>query len=315
MKAIIVEKYGNPSQLKLTDAPIPTPLDNEVQIAIHYTSVNPVDWKIAEGHFDMYPHEFPFILGWDAAGKISKVGKNVRDFKIGDEVYCYARKPLLKWGTYCEYVCMEAEHVALKPKNISFAQAAAIPLVGLTAWQAFFDVGKLKKGEKVLIHAGAGGVGTMAIQLAKHQGAYVITTASQKNSAYVKKLGADLVIDYTKEKFQDRILQQFPVGIDTVLDTVGGKTLPENYAVLKPRGKLLSIVAPLKENPPKEIEYHHIFVRPSGPQLKQIAALIEQGKIVPPKIEEMRLEEAPAALEKNRAGHVSGKIVLSVRAA
>src|ERR1700733_2368139 len=190
MKAMVIEKFGHEEQLHLGDIPTPLPSDNEVQIQVLYSAVNPVDWKIREGLMKNFlPHEFPLILGWDAAGIVKAIGKNVKKFKVGDEVFAYCRKPIVKWGTYAEYVCFDADNIALKPNNINFAEAAAIPLAGLTAWQALFDFAKLKKGESILIHGGAGGVGSFAIQFAKHAGAKVITTASKQNHDYVKKLG------------------------------------------------------------------------------------------------------------------------------
>ncbi len=317
MKAIIVEKFGKPSQVKVAEMPIPAPLENEVQIAVEYAAVNPIDWKILGGYLESYPHEFPFVLGWDASGKVSKLGKKVQNYRVGDEVFCCCRNRTIKWGTYAEYTCVEEQNVALKPKNISFAEAAAIPLVGLAAWQALFDAGRLKKGEKVLIHAGAGGVGSMAIQLAKNAGAYVITTASSKNANYVKNLGADLIIDYTKESITQRIKEDFPEGVDLAFDTIGGEACYENFAVLKQNGRLVSLLERFNgENPaPRGITCYYLFVEPSGAQLKKIAELIQQKKVVPPTIEEMRLEEAAQALEKSRKGHVHGKIVLNVHAA
>jgi len=318
MKAIIIEKFGKSSQLKVAQIPTPRPSDHEVQIAIEFSSVNPVDWKILEGYLESYPHEFPLVLGWDAAGRITKVGKHVREFKVGDDVFCYCRKPFLKWGTYAEYVCVDVSQIAYKPKNISFAEAAAIPLVALTAWQSLFDDGKLQRNEKVLIHAGAGGVGSMAIQLAKSAGAYVITTTSKKNAEYVKALGADFIIDYTKERFTDQINEKFPEGIDLAFDTIGGEVCYENFQVLKHNGRLVSILEQFglgEHKAPKGISCHYVFVEPNGRELQQIATLIEKGKIVPPKIEVMRLEEAARALEKSKTGHVAGKIVLNIHAA
>ncbi|GAB4189172.1 MAG: NADP-dependent oxidoreductase [Simkaniaceae bacterium] len=317
MKAVVAEKYGKPSELKIVEMPAPDPKENEVQIAVEYTAVNPVDWKILEGYFDSYPHEFPFVLGWDAAGTVRKTGKKVAAFQEGDEVYCYCRKPKIQWGTYAEYICMEEAHVALKPKNLNFAQAASIPLAGLTAWQALFDAGKLQENEKILIHAGAGGVGGMAIQFAKNRGAFVITTASTENFSYVKKLGADLAIDYREEDFAKRIRKEFPEGIDFALDTIGGETCRKNFSILKSNGRLVSLLEQFGENnpPPKDIACHFVFVEPNGQQLQQIAELIEQGKVIAPKIHEMRLEEAAKALQESRQGHVAGKIVLNVHAA
>jgi NADPH2:quinone reductase len=299
----------------MADLPIPKPAENEVQIHIHYTSVNPVDWKIREGFLSgRLPHEFPLTPGWDAAGVISQVGKNVKNFKEGDEVYAYCRKDKVCHGTYAEYICFDADKVALKPKNCSFAEASAIPLVALTAWQALFDVGQLAKGQTVLIHAGAGGVGSFAIQMAKWAGANVITTCSGKNLDYVKKLGADQAIDYKKDDYAKIIKSKYPKGIDLVFDMLGGDELLKSAELLKKGGKVVGIVEKLDDEKAKKlgIESHYVFVRPQGEQLAEIARLIETKKLKIPFIEEMRLQDAASAQEKSREGHTRGKIVLKV---
>ncbi len=314
MKAVIAQSFGTPYALTITEIEPPLPNDHEVQIAVKYAAVNPVDWKILEGYLDFYPHEFPFIPGWDASGVIRKKGKNVHAFNLGDEVYCYCRKPVIKWGTYAEYVNVEASLLALKPINLTFAQAAGIPLAGLTAWQALFDAGKLDNGEKVLIHAGAGGVGSLAIQFAKQAGAFVIATASKQSQKYVKELGADLIIDYTKEDFSGIIYKHFPEGIELVLDTIGGEICRRSMTVLKHRGRLVSLLEQFKEGFPQDINCSFLFVEPSGKQLQKIATLIEKGIITAPSIEEMPLAKVQKALEKSKSGHVQGKIVLNVHA-
>jgi 2-desacetyl-2-hydroxyethyl bacteriochlorophyllide A dehydrogenase len=316
MKAITIEGFGGVDKLQMKDLPIPKPGDTEVQFLVLYSGVNPVDWKIREGLLQKrLPHEFPLIPGWEAAGKITAIGKNVKNFKVGDEVFAYCRKPIIKWGTYAEYVCADAGQVALKPKNINFAQAAAIPLTSLTAWQALFDAAKLRKGETILIHAGAGGVGGLAIQFAKNAGAKVITTASQKNHSYVKKLGADHVIDYTKENFVEAVKKLAPGGVDVVFDTVGGKTLQESLKVLKQGGRLVSIVEHLDPEiaTKHHIQFSYVLVDPNGVQLKHIADLISEGKVIPPSIEEIPLAKAAEAQDKVREGHTQGKIVLKVK--
>lgn len=316
MKAVVIEHFGDTNELHLEDVPTPHPMENEVQIEVMYASVNPVDWKIREGMLSKFlSHEFPLIPGWDASGIVKAIGKNVKKFKVGDAVYAYCRKPVVQWGTYAEYVCFEAENVALKPKKLDFAQAAAIPLTGLTAWQGLFDFAQLKKGESILIHAGAGGVGGMAIEFAKYAGAKVLTTASEENHAYVKKLGADVAIDYHKNNIVNEIKKLAPEGLDVVFDTVGGKTLHQSVELLKPHGRLIGIVEKLdpKLAKPKDLQFGYVFVRPNGNQLKQIADLIDAGKIIAPEIEKMKLEEAGKAQDKNRAGHTKGKIVLKVK--
>jgi NADPH2:quinone reductase len=316
MKAMALEAYGGPEQLRLMDLPMPVPDDDEVLIELAYTSVNPVDWKIREGQLkDRMPNIFPIIPGWDAAGTVKGAGRNVTRFKGGERVFAYCRKPTIQWGTYAEYVTMDARHVALMPKNLSFAAAAAIPLTGLTAWQSIFDSACLDRGQTVLIHAGAGGVGGMAIQFARHVGAKVYATASRRNHDYVRALGADHVIDYTAENFVDAIRRLEPDGVDVVLDTVGAEVYRASFATLKRRGFIVSI----REKPDEQLNAQfgvragYVFVRPDGEQLGAIAYLIEEGAVRPPEIEEMRLEDAAAAQEKSRARHVRGKIVLRIR--
>lgn len=316
MKAMAIDHFGGSDALHLTQLPVPEPKADEVQIKIAYTAVNPVDWKIREGLLkSRMPFEFPLVPGWDAAGTISKVGDNVKAFKVGDEVYAYCRKDKIKEGTYAEFICCPAEGVSLKPKNINFAEAASIPLAGLTAWQALFDVAKLTSGQICLIHAGAGGVGSLAIQFAKNKGAKVITTSSTINVDYVKKLGADIVIDYKKENFVDRLKKEFPQGIDVVFDLLGGQTWKDSSLVLKANGCLVSLIVPTPDEQAKthKIRFEYLFVKPNGKELSEIAALIEKGKVKVPAIEEMTLSEAASAMEKNKSGHTRGKIVLKVQ--
>lgn len=315
MKAILIEKFGGPDQLKLIDVPTPEPKDNEVQIAVAYAGANPVDWKISEGLLkDRMPYEFPIILGWDVAGTISKVGKGVTNLKVGDEVFAYTRGPIIKWGTYAEYVCFDAQHVVLKPKKLSFKEAASIPLSALTAWQSLFEAAQLKSGETILIQAGAGGVGGMAIQFAKNVGAKVFTTASLNNFVYVSELGAEVAIDYKHEDFVTRILVMEPDGIDVVFDTVGGKTLEASCGVLKKGGRLVSLLGQLSQSTVDKygIKFTYVFVRPEGKDLKAIATLLDTGKVKPPTIEEFPLSKAKEALIKLKEGHTRGKIVLKI---
>lgn len=315
MKAITIKEFGGIEKLIFDEIPNPKPASNEVLIELIYTSVNPVDWKIREGYLkNRLPHQFPLILGWDAAGKIVAIGKDVKNFKIGDEVFAYCRKPTVQWGTYAEYIAVDAESVALKPKNINFAQAASIPLVGLTAWQALFDSAKLQKGETILIHAGAGGVGSLAIQLAKYAGAKILTTASPVNFSYVKKLGADIAIDY-HGGFIEEVKKAAPQGVDVVLDCIGGQTLQNSLKILKPQGRIVGIVEKLdpaiaeKNN----VQGSYVFVRPNGRQLEEIGKLISENRVSAPNIEEMPLRDAAKAQEKNKAGHSKGKIVLRIK--
>lgn len=315
MKAIIFEKFGGLEQLKLANLPTPKPETNEVQIHIVCTAVNPVDWKIRLGQLqERMIHDLPIIPGWDAAGIISATGNQVTQFKEGDEVFAYCRKPIIKWGTYAEYICVPADYVAIKPRRISFAEAAAFPLAGLTAWQALFDSAHLRQGETILIHAGAGGVGSLAIQFAKNAGAYVFTTTSEAKQDYVKSLGADVAIDYKKENFAAYIKRELPEKLDVVFDTVGGQTLIESYQSIKTGGRLVSIVEPPNQQLAAQlkIQASYVFVSPNGKQLQHIADLIDEGKIRPIHIEKMPLDKAAEAQEKNSRGHMTGKIVLEI---
>lgn len=314
MKAITIDGFGGIEKLKTSVLPDPVPASDEVIINVRYAGVNPVDWKIREGYLkERLPHKFPLIPGWDAAGVIAAVGKDVEKFKVGDEVFAYCRKPEVQWGTYAESVALGAEFVAHKPKNTSFAEAAAIPLVGLTAWQALFDAANLQKGQTVLVHAGAGGVGSLAIQFAKHIGARVMTTASVAKHDYVKKLGADVAIDYAYG-FVEQVLKAAPEGVDLVFDCVGGKTLDESMPVVKRGGHIISIVQKPDEQLAEKYGIHpgYVFVRPNGEQLAEIGRLIETGKVVVPKIEELSIKDVAKAQEQSRNGRTLGKMVLKV---
>ncbi|MDR3624467.1 MAG: NADP-dependent oxidoreductase [Chlamydiales bacterium] len=316
MRAIVIEEFGGAEQLKLKDVEIPTPNEQEVQIEVFYAGVNPVDWKIREGLLkERLPHKFPLILGWDVAGKITQVGRDVKELKVGDSVFAYTRKPVAQFGTYAEYVCFDAKDVAIKPKNISFAESSAIPLITLTAWQSLFDAAKLKRGESILIHAGSGGVGSVAIQLAKYAGAKVYTTASKHKHEYVKSLGADVVIDYTDESFVEVVKSHEKNGVDVVFDCVGSDTCEQSLHVIKSGGRLVSILEHVDKKTAEEyeIEAFYVFVAPNGKELKEIAGLIEQGRLRPPLVQERPLREAKMAQEELQLGKVTGKIVLKVK--
>lgn len=316
MRAIAIEKFGAQEEVKVMHLTPPPLQEEDVQISIKYAGVNPVDWKIKDGLLkERMPSEFPIVLGMDCAGVITAIGKNIKNFKIGDEVFTFCKKSKMQWGTYAEFLRVDAQQVAIKPKKLNFAEAAALPLSALTAWQALFDHGKLKKGGTVLIHAGAGGVGTMAIQFAKSIGAFVITTASKAHHSYVKKCGADLIIDYSKESFVKKITQEFPTGIDLVIDSMGGEVCTESMRVIKERGCLVSLLQQFddKKAQPNDIRCVFFLTKPDGSQLQKIAELIDKGTIFAPQIEELPLESAQIALEKVRAGHVIGKIVLKVQ--
>ncbi|MFD1018598.1 NADP-dependent oxidoreductase [Thalassobacillus hwangdonensis] len=311
MKAIIIEKYGGIDQLKQADVPAPTPKSNQVLIENHATSINPIDWKLREGYLkDMLPFEFPIILGWDAAGIITEVGDDVSQFKKGDRVF--VRPATTNQGTYAEYVVADESLLAPIPANLDFAEAASIPLTGLTAWQCLFDSGKVKEGDKVFIHAGAGGVGVMAIQLAKNAGAYVATTASSKNVDFLHSLGADKVINYEEQKFSD-ILENY----DFVLDSLGGDIQEKSFDVLKKGGRLASIVQPPDEDKAREkgIDANFVWLEPNGEQLQKLGRLLEEGKVKPHvghsfDFSEQGLKDAHKLSETH---HAKGKIVIKIK--
>ncbi len=312
MKAIIIDQYGDADQLKEKDEiPIPEIKDNQVLVEMHATSINPIDWKLREGYLqEGLPFEFPIILGWDAAGVIKQIGKNVTAFQVGDEVF--ARPDLTPNGTYAAYTAVDEELLAMKPKNISFEEAAAVPLAGLTAWQCLVNFSEIKEGDKVLIHAGSGGVGSMAIQIAKSFDAYVASTASGKNETFLKELGVDQFINYKEEDFED-VLQDY----DIVVDTLGGEILNKSFQVLKEGGRLVSIAGKPDEKLAKQkgIKADSLWLEPDGKELAELGKLIEDGKLKPYightfPLTENGLKEAHRLSETH---HAKGKIVIQIK--
>ncbi|MBC3875929.1 NADP-dependent oxidoreductase [Undibacterium flavidum] len=332
MKAFILDRYGKNSALQMKEVPIPNLLDDEVLVQVHATGVNLLDAKVRNGKFKLLlPYKTPFILGHDVAGRVIKVGRNVRQFKAGDDVY--SRPDDHQIGTFAEYIAVKEASLAFKPKNISMEEAASIPLVGLTAWQALVEKAKLKNGQNVFIQAGSGGVGTFAIQLAKHLGAKVATTASAGSFAMLKELGADEIVDYKKEDFE-RVLS----GYDIVLNSQDGNTLTKSLKVLKPRGELISISGPPDPTFAEEIKapwlikqvmrilsfttrrrakklkvgYSFLFMKASGSQLQQITNLIESGAIRPVVDKVFSFEDTNKALAYVESGRAKGKVVIKV---
>ncbi len=311
MKAIVIDEYGGREKLKETEMPIPEPGDDDVLIEIHAASINPVDWKVREGYLkEMLPHEFPLVLGYDAAGVVIKTGANVSKFKEGDEVY--TRPDIMRNGTYAEYVAVAEDLVALKPENLSFEEAASIPLVGETSWQALVEFAGIKKGDKVFVPAGAGGVGSFAIQLAKSFGATAASTASGKNIDLLKDLGADEAINYKEDDFETRLS-----GYDIVFDTLGGDNLRKSYEIMKEGGTVISIVEEPDEAfaSEKGIKTGFLFLEPSGEQLGELTKRIESGEIRPLTGETFPLSEEglKAAHELSETHHARGKIIIKVK--
>jgi NADPH:quinone reductase-like Zn-dependent oxidoreductase len=332
MKAFILKRYGKKEKLQLTEIAEPVVKGNDVLVQIHAAGVNLLDSKIRDGEFKLIlPYKTPFTLGHDVAGVVTKVGSKVKKFKVGDEVY--ARPADHRIGTFAEFIAMNEHDVALKPKNLSMVEAASIPLVGLTAWQALVEKANLKKGQKVFIQAGSGGVGTFAIQLAKYLGATVSTTASAGSFDLVKSLGADVVIDYKKEDFET-VLKEY----DVVLNSQDTKTLEKSLRILKPKGKVISISGPPDPDFGQEINagwflkialqflsagirkkakhlgvsFSFLFMRAQGEQLSEITKLIESGAIKPVIDKVFPFEQTNEAMSYVEAGRAKGKVVVQV---
>ncbi|PEN84530.1 NADPH:quinone reductase [Bacillus cereus] len=332
MKAMIIDRYG---KVPMRMAEVPTPEINEYEVLaeIHAASINPIDFKIRDGKVKMLlKYEMPLILGNDFSGVITKVGSKVTRFKVGDEIYARPRKN--KIGTFAEYIAIHEDDIALKPKNLSFEEAASIPLVGLTSYQALHDIMQLQKGQKILIHAGSGGVGTFAIQLAKIMGAIVTTTASEAGANLVTSLGADEIINYKTEKFED-ILKNY----DAVFDTIGGATLEKSFNIIKRGGNIVSVSGMPNARFGKEFgsgffktllfslaskkltalekkhnaQYSFLFMKPSGDQLRTIANYIEAGQIKPVIDRVFPFEDAQKAMEYSESGRAKGKIIVKIK--
>ncbi len=309
MKAVRIHAYGGPELLHYEDVPRPELKPEDLLIQVRAAAVNPVDWKIREGYLQGFlNHRLPLILGWDVAGTVVEVGPDATGFEIGDEVY--ARPDIERDGGYAEFIAVKASEAAPKPATLDPVHAAAVPLAALTAWQSLVDAAQLQAGQTVLIHAAAGGVGSLAVQLAKARGARVIATASAVNTGLVADLGVDQFVDYTRTRFE-RVVKE----VDVVLDTLGGETQERSWQVLKPGGILVSVISP----PPEATATAHgvrgafVFVQPSGPQLVQIAQLIDQGRMKPIIHAVLPLTEARQAQVISQGGHARGKIVLHVR--
>jgi NADPH:quinone reductase-like Zn-dependent oxidoreductase len=332
MKAFIIDRYGKKEVGRIGEMPDPEIRDDDVLIQIHAASVNPLDSKIRSGEFKLIlPYRLPLILGNDMAGTVVRVGARVRNFKLGDEVY--ARPDDDRIGTFAEFIAIKESSLALKPTNLSMVEAASLPLAGLTAWQTLVETAKLKKGQKVLIHAGSGGVGTFAIQLAKHLGAFVATTTSTANIDWVKALGADIVIDYKQQDFATALRDY-----DVVLNSLGNDQLTKSLQVLKPGGHLISISGPptpafavarglawplqqvlrllslgiRKKARKNGIEYTFVFMRADGAQLREITSLIESGAIRPIVDKVFPFQDTHKALAYVDGGRSKGKVVVQL---
>ncbi|MEY2508085.1 MAG: hypothetical protein QOH01_2414 [Verrucomicrobiota bacterium] len=306
MKAVVAHEYGAPEVLKYEDAPRPEPKENELLVRVIACGVNPADPLVVGGRLAKeFGTHLPLIPGYDVAGVVEAMGAKVTKFKKGDAVYGYA----LFGGGWAEYAVLAENEAALKPKSATFAEAAAVPLAALTAWQALIDTAKLSAGQTILIHGGSGGVGSFAVQIAKAKGARVIATASTANQDTLKQLGADVAIDYTKTKFEEVARD-----VDVVFDTVGRDTLARSYPIVKKGGIVTTIVA---RPDPAQLEKYgirgsSIWSHPDGNELAEITALIEAGKIKPLVGQVMPLADAVKASRQAETHHTRGKIVLRI---
>ena len=304
MKAVMINEYGDSSVLDYRDVERPEPKADEVLVKVHASAVNPVDWKIRDGLGEMFGLKPPIILGCEIAGTIEQVGADVKDFKKGDEVYGYIGSHA---GGYAEYAIAKVDEIAPKPASLDFENSAAVSVGALTAWQSIFDLAGLESGQKILITGASGGVGSMAVQLAKAKGAFVIGTASGKNEEFVRGLGVDEFIDYTKEKFEDIVKN-----VDVVFDTVGGDTLDSAFQTLKKGGFLVTTVEPPSEEKAKQygVKTAMVFAASSAKQLTEINQLIESGKLKTHVETILPLADVKKAHELSESGRTRGKIVL-----
>ncbi len=303
MKAVRIHEFGGPDVLKYEDVPVPQPGPGEIRIRVIAAGVNPADWKMREGWMKV---PLPITMGLDLAGIVDAAGEQVSSFRPGDKVFAKASPP---HGGYAEYTVVNVSQAALKPKSIGFIESAAIPVAGLTAWQSLFDIGGLKDGQSALIHGAAGGVGSFAVQFAKWKGAHVIGTASGGNAQFLRSIGADEVINYKTQRFEDVVHD-----VDLVLDTIGGDTFERSWGVLKPEGILVTTVADVPEGAEKAhgVRAKHIVSQADGRELAKIAAIIDEQHVKPIVTTVLPLAKARQAQEMSESHHGRGKIVLRV---
>src|SRR3982751_2748790 len=307
MKALVIHSFGGPEVLKYEDVPRPEPNDDQVLVRVIAAAVNPVDTAVRQGYMRQRTGEkFPMIIGYDIAGVVEKAGAKVTKLKPGDAVYAYLP---LSGGGYAEYAVTSENEATRKPKALTFEEAAAVPLAGETAWQALIDTAKLESGQTVLIHGGSGGVGSLAVQIAKARGATVIATASTANQETLKQLGVDQAIDYTQTKFQEQVKD-----VDVVLDTVGKDTLTRSYEVVKKGGMVVTIAGKpdQAEAEKRGIRVAGMRTEPKAETLEELTKLIDAGKLKPVVSQVLPLSEGAKAQEQVATRHTRGKIVLKV---
>ncbi|SCM75979.1 Alcohol dehydrogenase zinc-binding domain protein [uncultured Pleomorphomonas sp.] len=311
IKAVQIGSYGGPGELRYVDVPKPSPREGEVLIRVHAAGLNPVDWKTraGQGAARFFQNPFPLTLGWDVSGVVEALGKGVTEFEPGNQVFGYVRFPQ-PGGTHAEYVAAPAAQLVRKGSGLGHVEAAALSAAALTAWQNIFDSGALEAGQTILIHAGAGGVGHFAVQLAKWKGARVIATASASNRAFLKRLGADEVIDYRKEPFEAAVRD-----VDVVFDLIGGEVRERSWQTLKPGGVLVSTRSEAFSEAPFRygVRGRFIWAQPNARQLSTIQTLVEEGHVRVEVDKVYALKNVRRAHERGASGHNRGKIVLGVR--
>lgn len=318
MRAVYYESHGDPDVLELGELPVPEPAPGQVLVQIAAAGVNPIDRRLRGGELQEYiSRTFPVVPGWDLAGRIVKVGKGVTGWHVGDEVLGLAFTWSIQHGSYAEYTPIDASALATKPTNLSFSEAAALPLVSLTAWQALAEFGELNHGQTVFIQAGAGGVGSVAIPMAKHLGATVYTTARQDNAGYLHGRGADHVIDYTTVDYEKAIREREPGGLDLVLESLLGDGIAEAAIRLAKTG---GVVVYMNNEPPdipdiaeRQIKTEFLHHRPDGQMLAELVALYSDGTLPLPQIEVLPLEAAVDAHRRSESGRTRGKLVIVVQ--
>jgi len=315
VRTIAIESFGGPDRLRMMDLPRPAPSRGEVLIRVVSAGVNPVDARIREGLLaDRMPHEFPLIPGWDAAGVVEGLGEGANRFRKGERVWSFARKPVVRWGCYAEYVSVAEDQVARMPAKLLYEEAAAMPAAALTAFQCLFDSPGVEQGTRVLVHAAAGGVGHFAVQLAREAGAEVWGTAGSSNQGFVMELGARGTIDYTAEDVAEAARRNAPGGFDLILDAVGGETLARSHGLVRPGGRLVSIV----EQPDAAraraggFSAHFLVVRPDSEQLGTLARLVDERRLRPHVQRIFALADAGDAQQQVAGGPVRGKLVLNL---
>ncbi len=315
MRAVAITEFGGPDKLRAMDLPRPKPGRGEILLRVVASGVSPMDWKIREGLLaGAFPHHFPLVPGWDAAGVVEELGEGTSRWRKGDRVWAYTRRPEIQWGTYAEFVTVLERNASLMPARLLFEEAAAVPMAGLTAWQALIGKAGVAAGATVLVHGAAGGVGHVAVQLARDAGATVFGTAGSANQEFVLAQGAAAALDYTREDFREALRRHRSEGVDVVLDTVGGEVLARSWEIVKPGGCLVSLC----ERPdPAEaarrgVRGEYVLAEPDGEQLRRLASLVERGRLKPHVQTIHPLAEAAAAQDEVRAGHVRGKLVLAL---